>query len=496
MPNLILKIIKKINTNNSIYAIISGAVLIFITYTSLELYVMKLLASIISEKYFLLNIYEFGLIYSFYIVIYLVQQHLIYNIPKSLGILINERIFSFLLNSEAINRETSHGEVYSLIIDEVKRLVHYVLTPMMQIIQRICTIAIYIGVGIYFFGTNILISGLVIIPIIFILKFQKRNRINYDFLINKSQSIRSELIQTIINDNLHIKSYRPASQITTLFNEQTKVFYDTFAKASILVDSQRIILDIAILSLILFIYSYGLEAPSAEKLILILIVFRGGPQIIGLLNSVTQLLSNISCATPISSMLEKDFFSRPILENFRNIEEINVELKNKIKFTIKQGINLVVGPSGSGKSTLLEDFFRKNPHILSSITSSSQIIPCYISAKPKIIPGDLHLNRIDDSVEKNDFIDYLNIFFKFQINIEVFFKNADRPSLGQLQRVAIARALASKCNLILIDETLSGMDSDTLNLILEKIEQSKKMILIATHDLRIINKYSPVYTFE
>jgi manganese/iron transport system ATP-binding protein len=63
---------------------------------------------------------------------------------------------------------------------------------------------------------------------------------------------------------------------------------------------------------------------------------------------------------------------------------------------------------------------------------------------------------------------------------------------GQQQRMFIARALAQQAELILMDEPLTGLDLPSqegiLNL-LDKLQEQKVTVMIATHDLDQAEKY-------
>jgi ABC-type Mn2+/Zn2+ transport system ATPase subunit len=65
---------------------------------------------------------------------------------------------------------------------------------------------------------------------------------------------------------------------------------------------------------------------------------------------------------------------------------------------------------------------------------------------------------------------------------------------GQLQRALVARALAQEAELLLLDESLAGVDTpNTLDLLrlFRRLTETGKTILVATHDLAIVRRHFP-----
>lgn len=65
-------------------------------------------------------------------------------------------------------------------------------------------------------------------------------------------------------------------------------------------------------------------------------------------------------------------------------------------------------------------------------------------------------------------------------------------SAGELQRVAIARAIAGGRNIILADEPTGNLDPKTsweIMKIFKKLDHEKKTIIIATHNVDIVNSF-------
>jgi len=73
------------------------------------------------------------------------------------------------------------------------------------------------------------------------------------------------------------------------------------------------------------------------------------------------------------------------------------------------------------------------------------------------------------------------------------FKNPSAISGGQQQRIAIARALANDPPIIVADEPTGRLDSATAEIIVQIFEQLAargKLVLMATHDTSLINRFT------
>ncbi len=184
-----------------------------------------------------------------------------------------------------------------------------------------------------------------------------------------------------------------------------------------------------------------------------------------------------------------------------SVENLNKSYKdnqvlNNITFRIDSPqILALVGPNGSGKSTLMNcmmnlisydsgnisifDMDNRDPNIFKSVSylKDNRIFYPYLSAYD-------HLKYICD-IQK---IDYKNISkVAEKVGIEKFYKKrVESYSLGMKQRVLLAMSIINKPKLILMDEPLNGLDTDSIfrfRDLIKELHAGGTTILISSHTL-------------
>ena len=198
------------------------------------------------------------------------------------------------------------------------------------------------------------------------------------------------------------------------------------------------------------------------------------------------------------------------------IKDIGVTLNKKeilkdVNIHIHCGqLTTVIGKNGAGKSTLLKA-------ILGEIKHTGNVI--FKNAKNNKIE-DIKIGYVPQKIdiEENSPISVFDLISAFTNNTSVFFirnkliyeeikkslkvfeaedlidKRVCDLSGGQLQRVLLTIAIYNNPNLLILDEPVSGIDQNGMELFYKNIDMLKKKhdiaIILVSHDLELIAKYS------
>ena len=205
------------------------------------------------------------------------------------------------------------------------------------------------------------------------------------------------------------------------------------------------------------------------------------------------------------------------------LDNINKTYKNKkifdnTHFVAKNGeITLLLGKSGSGKSTLLDiisgikqfdsgNYYMndtlisvKDDAFMSSfrnkeigyILQDFALINDYSVLENIMLPSFYNNKYTRQEIEKK--AKYFAIEFDLS---EILDQKVKHISGGQKQRVAIIRSLILNPNILLADEPTTNLDVENFTFIMgvfEKLKKQNKIVIIATHDHRIMRIADKLY---
>ncbi|MDR0802574.1 ABC transporter ATP-binding protein [Fluviicola sp.] len=180
------------------------------------------------------------------------------------------------------------------------------------------------------------------------------------------------------------------------------------------------------------------------------------------------------------------------------------DVLSNINFTLRRGESLgIIGKTGSGKSTLLQLIVRQlDPSSGKVIYNREELASVNLGEYRKqisVVPQDVFL--FSDTIKNNIAFGALDLETVSQEEIEEAAKNAHvlhnieafpekfetllgergvNLSGGQKQRVSIARALIRKPQILLLDDCLSAVDTETEEIILRNLKKLNKESQITT----------------
>lgn len=185
------------------------------------------------------------------------------------------------------------------------------------------------------------------------------------------------------------------------------------------------------------------------------------------------------------------------------VKNLNVELSGEkiienLSFEVKEGeIFTILGPNGAGKTTLFRTLLGLLPY-------QGEI--SWISGTPKIgyLPERLSRSKFKETpISVREFLKFKESSDKKISEMlksvglkdsKILEKNPGDLSSGQFQRMLIGWSLIGNPQVLFFDEPTTGIDiggEETIYSLLHKFWKERNLtILLITHDLNIVYKYS------
>jgi ATP-binding cassette subfamily B protein len=195
-------------------------------------------------------------------------------------------------------------------------------------------------------------------------------------------------------------------------------------------------------------------------------------------------------------------------------------LKN-ISFQVKKGEKIgFIGRTGSGKSTLLHLLMRQidpttgevvlngkplKTSNLERYRQMSGVVPQEVFLFSDTIKNNISFGKIDGDVTEKELIDVTTKAHVLH-NIEAFPNKFEtilgergvNLSGGQKQRISIARSLIRKPKLLVLDDCLSAVDTETEDVILHGIAESTEdqITVVVSHRISSLRFVDRIYVIE
>ena len=221
-----------------------------------------------------------------------------------------------------------------------------------------------------------------------------------------------------------------------------------------------------------------------------------------------------------NELAESDFEFNSSIE-FRDFNfgyEDNNHVLEDINFTINKGETIgVVGKTGSGKTTFIKQFLHLYPIEENTLLLDGKGIERYydysVRAKIGYAPQEYQLfsksikenvlfyrydleDKLDDVLEQADIKKDIS---RFKDGIDILVgENGLSLSGGQKQRLGIARALLSNPEILILDDSLSAVDSNTEKTIIENIKKTRegKTNIIVAHRISAVRHANKIVVLD
>ncbi len=174
-----------------------------------------------------------------------------------------------------------------------------------------------------------------------------------------------------------------------------------------------------------------------------------------------------------------------------------------LSFEIESGSKVLIeGPSGSGKTTLID--------LLSGLLETEQIryakdyntLNVFYLTQTTFLPSGPLVDYVDyDCVDFRKYVNLLNLesvlldVNDFPINLVVK-ENGSNLSGGQAQRINILKVLCGDYQVLLMDESTSGIDSQTVGNIYNYLLDTDKTIICVSHDSHVKSYFNKKICLE
>jgi ATP-binding cassette subfamily B multidrug efflux pump len=202
-------------------------------------------------------------------------------------------------------------------------------------------------------------------------------------------------------------------------------------------------------------------------------------------------------------------------------ENTGIEALKNVSFRVEPGETLaIIGKTGSGKSTVLSLLMRqfdptsgvinvdhndlKNIN-LEMFRNSAGIVPQDVFLFSDSIANNLKFGALEENITEEIMIDYTtqahvyNNIKEFPEQFETILgERGVNLSGGQKQRLSIARALIRKPKLLLLDDCLSAVDTETEEVILRNLtkQEKERTTIIVSHRISTVRNASKIIVMD
>ena len=466
------------------------------------------------------------------------------------SIIIMSRLIEYDLKNEIYNqyqrldysffKKNNTGDLMNRITEDVSQVRMYLGPGVMYTINLAVLFIMVVSQMIQISG-KLTFFVLLPLPVMSFLIYKVSNKMNkLSHKVQQEQSNMSTLIQEFFSGIRVIKAFSREGEVKEKFNTSADEYQKRNMKL-VLVNAlfMPTITFLIGLSTLIVIYTGGIM--TYEKSISL-------GEIVSFIMFVNMLTWPFASVGWVTSIIQRAAASQERINEFLREEpeiknenrspfhfEGSIEFKNvsytydnsgikavhNLNFSIQKGDTFaIIGKTGSGKSTILNLIMRQFDTDEGGIWIDNQNIKNInihdFRKQTGVIPQDVFLfsdtigNNIKFGIDNNKASedDLIAITKKAHVyhNIEQFPDQFDtllgergvNLSGGQKQRISIARALIRKPNLLLMDDCLSAVDTETEEIILENLKAEKNIItsIIVSHRISSIRNANKIIVID
>lgn len=171
--------------------------------------------------------------------------------------------------------------------------------------------------------------------------------------------------------------------------------------------------------------------------------------------------------------------------------EADTKIIHPISFPIERGERIaIIGKNGYGKSTLLKLIAGELTPQTGEITYSDQMTIGYF--------GQTHIQRLHESATIEEEIAAANPLLNFSevkrvCGLMMFSQDKSKKKIsvlsgGEKSRVLLGKILAKPCNLLLLDEPTHHLDIESIEALIDALEDFEGAVVIVTHSELILKR--------
>ncbi len=452
----------------------------------------------------------------------------------------NEIYVQYQRLNYAFYKKNTTGDLMNRISEDVSQVRMYLGPGLMYTINLaiLSVMAIYTMLQI---NVSLTLIVLIPLPIMSIMIYKVSSKMNaLSKLVQKEQSLLSTIVQETFSGIRVIKAYLRELEMQQKFDASSDMYKErTMKQVRINALFMPTIVFLIGLSTLLAIYYGGLLTYSNQITPGDIVAF------IFYINMLTWPFASVGWVT---SIIQRAAASQERINEFLNIqpaiqnpsnnsfsqiqnitfnhvtfkyEDSDVNVLEDVHFSFKAGEKIgIIGRTGSGKSTLLNVLLRQldptsgtvevNNENLKTINLEDYrkqigVVPQEVFLFSDTIKNNIAFGLTDREVSEEELVAvakqahvYHNIM-EFPNAFEtVLGERGVNLSGGQKQRVSIARALIRKPHMLVLDDCLSAVDTETEDVILKAVEDSAedRITVIVSHRISSLRFVDRIYVLD